>query len=210
MTIEIGGRPMDNLELYPVEDRRILGVINKIRGVGGESYAARGKSELARRNPVKEDTAPLLTYLAHEQEPVTILELGTAYGYSGLHFLLGSPLGRLVTVEYEDEVAKQAQATFDEAGVDATVLTGDATDILAGWTEPIDLFFVDHDKKQYLQHFKAVESYLTPGALIVADNVNDRRSECEDFVKYIFENYKGVRIYPTLAGLLVVKTPYAK
>lgn len=67
------------------------------------------------------------------------------------------------------------------------------------------MFFVDHDKKQYLPHFQAIEPSLAPSALIVADNVNDRRAECGDFVDYVLGKHNGT-ILPTEAGLLVART----
>lgn len=197
----------DNPLFYDESRRRAIEAINAIRGMGGESYAKQGLSELARRNPVKEDTGPALTGYAFDQEPAVVFELGTAYGYSADHIAMGYPQAQIFTVEFDSDVAAQAQDHFDRFGINATVLPGDAADVIARWDgRKVNMFFADHDKKLYLPHFKAMERHLAPGAVILGDNVNDRRAECGDFVEYVLGRYKG-HILPTEAGLLVARVP---
>ena len=63
---------------------------------------------------------------------------------------------------------------------------------------------MDHDKGSYLKDFQLLEPKLPPGAVILADNVNDRRSECADFVDYMQQKY-GATILATECGLLVAQ-----
>ena len=196
--------PMLNKEHFPESKHRLIDAIERIRGQGGEEYE--GGSELARRNPVKPDTAPLLTSLVEGRS--RILELGTAYGFSTLHLAWHG--ADILTVEFDEAVAEQAQDTLNQAGVSAVVSAGTAKDIvhrleLDRAPATFDTIFLDHDKSQYLADFQRFEQHLEVGALILADNVNDRRAECGDFVEYVLDKYGGYTI-PTEAGLLVAET----
>lgn len=191
-----------NLELFREDQREILKVIERIRGQGGEEYS--GGSELARRNPVKADTAPILTAYAAIKRPQNVFEMGTAYGFSALHIGLGSPESQIYTIEFNGDVAVEAQQNLDDAGLKSEVYPGTVVEYLDRLDEDTkyDFVFIDHDKKSYIRDFLLVEQRLAPGALILADNVNDRRRECGDFVDYMIEKYDAT-ILPTEAGLLV-------
>ena|SRR3990167_273327 len=197
------GETMLNPEHFPESQRKIINLIEKLRGKGGEEYA--GSTELARRNPVKDDTGPLLTFLAQNQNPLRILEMGTAYGLSAAYLALGAPNARIVTVEFDAEVAEEAQANLDGAEINAEVFPGTVTQYAAQVDGgKFGAVFIDHDKKSYLPDFLAVKNQLVPGALVVADNVNDRRAETSDFVEYMYAHFKPT-ILPTQAGLLVAQ-----
>lgn len=194
-----------NPEHFPEADRKILAAIEKVRGIGGEAYD--GTTELARRNPVKPDTAPLLSAYTGMREPGQIFEMGTAYGFSALHLALGNHGSRILTVEFDPEVAATAQATLDEAGVDALVMPHSVQEVVASLAPEtrFDMVVIDHDKASYLADFRALEPFLADGALVLADNVNDRRAECGDFVEYMQTHFNFCQIIPTQAGLLVAE-----
>lgn len=195
-----------DLSLFPEKDHQLLAVIAELDGKGGEEYE--GGSEMARRNPVKADTAPALTGFTSAYRPQRVLEMGTAYGFSTLHFVLGNRASRVDTVEFYPDVAEQAQANFERAGADKVTVhatsVGEYAEVLA--QEPVpdrfSMVFIDHDKSRYLEDFMAVENHLAPGCVVLADNVNDRRGECGDFVDYVVDKYPTT-IIPTQAGLLV-------
>jgi len=202
------GEPMLDLNMFPERQYRILAVIERIRGQGGEEYQGSGSTEhKSRRNPVREDTAPLLQAYAALLKPRQIFEMGTAYGFSTLHLGLGSSQSRIITVEFETDVASEAQANLDEAGLEAFVFHGTAESAIRTTVPKPDLVFMDHDKGSYLKDFQLLEPRLVPGALILADNVNDRRSECADFVDYMFAKYPDTEILATECGLLVARVP---
>lgn len=190
-----------NPNQFPEDQRKIIEAIEKIRGQGGEAYE--GSTDLARRNPVKEDTAPLLS--AYVQPGMRVFEMGTAYGFSTLHMALGRPES-ITSVEFEPHVAAEAQTTLQEAEVPAFVFPGTVQEAARRLSpeDKFDLVFIDHDKASYLPDFVALEPHLRPSALILADNVNDRRRECQDFVEYVSGRYNTV-ILPTQAGLLVAQ-----
>ena len=196
-------QPVLNVEHFPESQRKVIELIEHLRGKGGEEYA--GSTELARRNPVKDDTGPLLTFLAGNQNPMRILEMGTAYGLSAAYLALGAPGTKIVTVEFDPDVAIEAQENLDSAEINAEVFPGTVTQYVAQVKGgKFGAVFIDHDKKSYLPDFLAVKGQLIPGALVVADNVNDRRAETLDFVEYMYDKYQPT-ILPTQAGLLVAR-----
>lgn len=186
-------------ELLNETDKEIMIVIDKLRFTGvGEPYSEKG-----RRNPIRDDTGPLLNGLVLMHKPRQIVELGTAYGLSSLWMLLGNA-AQLDTCDFDEKITVAAQQNFVEAGVADRVVvhTGDAGEVLKQYTTPIDLIFLDHEKGLYLPHLKLIEPILQPNALIVADNVNDRRKEAQPFVDYVSQEYH-TKIIPTECGLLI-------
>jgi caffeoyl-CoA O-methyltransferase len=108
-----------------------------------------------------------------------IVEIGTAIGYSTLWLALGQPTdGTIVTIDPDTHRTDRARRWWTAAGVpDARIVqvTAKALDAfeavdsnLAG---PFDLAFVDALKDEYVAYVEAIVPRLTPGALLVADNV---------------------------------------
>ncbi|MBP6757545.1 MAG: class I SAM-dependent methyltransferase, partial [Bacteroidia bacterium] len=51
------------------------------------------------------------------------------------------------------------------------LVVADAKAVIPDITEPIDLVFIDADKKNYLSYYHLLIEKLTTGGLIIADNV---------------------------------------
>jgi len=123
----------------------------------------------------------LLYILARTAEARMILELGTATGYSAIH--LGRACqavgGRLITVEWDREMAKKAENNLHEAGVDevAEVMIGDATELLMAMEGPLDFIFMDIDKEYYADLLPHCHRILRVGGLLVTDNVGFQSSD---------------------------------
>lgn len=205
-----GGNMLLQPEQFPEDRRAIVEAIEKVREHPGHGEPYEGSSEKSGRHPVKPDTTAILATETMRAQPNHIVEMGTAYGFSTLYLGYGAPQAHITTFEFDERVAEEAQEILDGAGLDADVVPGTVEEL--GDTallekDPVDFVFIDHNKGSYLPDFKKIEKYLKPGATILADNVNDRREECQDFVDYMVENY-GAIIIPTGAGLLVAtKTP---
>ncbi len=128
--------------------------------------------------PVGQETGTLLYVLARLGKARTLVEFGTSFGISTLHLaaaLRDNGGGQLITTEFEPTKVAQARAHLEAGGLlDLVELRcGDALETLARDLPPrIDLVLLDGAKALYNDILSLVESHLSPGALILADNVD--------------------------------------
>ncbi|HEX2754819.1 MAG TPA: O-methyltransferase [Candidatus Limnocylindrales bacterium] len=126
---------------------------------------------------VDRDSGRVLAALAAGRR--RIVEVGTAYGYSTLWMALGQPAdGTIVTIDPDRERTERARGWWREAGIAderITVVTAKALDAFAAGDPalagPFDLAFIDALKPEYQAYLDALVPRLSPGALVVADNV---------------------------------------
>src|SRR5215510_1308983 len=103
-----------------------------------------------------------------------VLEIGTFTGYSALMMAEGlPPEGRLVTCEVNSKAEEIARRYFAESphGHKIELRMGPALETIATLSEPLDMVFIDADKKNYPNYYETCLPLLRPGGLIVADNV---------------------------------------
>lgn len=116
----------------------------------------------------------LLQEVSASIKPVSVLEIGTAIGYSTL--LLANtmaPNSKITTIELDEtrlEVARQFLAQANKLD-QIEFITGDAGIVLPSLTGYFDLVFIDAAKGQYLDYLQKVMDKLSPEAVIIADNV---------------------------------------
>ena len=120
----------------------------------------------------------LLYLLARSIGARSVLEIGALGGYSTIWLARAvAPAGTVVTLEANASYAEVASANVARAGfaelVDVRV--GAALDSLpplaAEQRDPFDLVFIDADKQNTPEYFKATLELTRSGGLIVADNV---------------------------------------
>lgn len=103
-----------------------------------------------------------------------VLEIGTFTGYSALMMAAGlSESGRLITCDINPDTAAVAKSFFDRApyGHKIEQCLGPALETIGRLDETFDLAFIDADKENYTNYFKAIYPKMRQGGLIVADNV---------------------------------------
>lgn len=175
----------------------------------GESYAnAEGRHGW--RNPIRSDTGELLRCFVIAQNPARILELGTGHGLSTLHMAAGlHNASRQVihTVEFDAAVAESSQDRFTRCLQPIKVFAGDALEVIPQMTGIYDLVFFDAQKDQYFPQLLALLKYglISNGTLILADNVLDRKMECQAFLNWFVENKVPHFSMNTECGLLVAR-----
>jgi predicted O-methyltransferase YrrM len=134
---------------------------------------------------VQPPSGRLLRTLALAAGARTILEIGTAIGYSALWMAgaLGDE-GRLITIERDADRADTARRNLARAGLDGrvSVIVGDALRYLHKIAGPFDLIFQDGDKRQYEPMLDRLIAILRPGGLLVSDNVLWSGEVVEDYV----------------------------
>lgn len=106
--------------------------------------------------------------------PQLIVEIGTFTGYSALCLAEGlKPNGRLISIDINEELESFTRSFFDRSlyakQIDYRI--ADAQQELANIEGPIDLVFIDADKRNYAKYFDLVIGKMHPGGLILVDNV---------------------------------------
>jgi predicted O-methyltransferase YrrM len=124
---------------------------------------------------VPREDGRLLRILAESAGAQSVVELGTSTGYSGLWLLLALSKtgGRLVTYEIDAGRHAMARGNFERAGFGrlATLVLGDAHEEVTKLEDPVDLVFIDADKKGYPDYLRKLLPLVRPGGLIVAHNM---------------------------------------
>ncbi len=123
---------------------------------------------------VREDTAALLRFLVKSYSPASILEAGTAIGFSAILMAVSSKSGsRIDTVEINPETAAAARKNIAAAELSnrIRVIVGDAAEVLSCLSRSYDMIFIDSAKGQYLHMYEDIKRLLNPGGLLVCDNV---------------------------------------
>jgi caffeoyl-CoA O-methyltransferase len=102
-----------------------------------------------------------------------VLEFGTFTGFSALMMAAALPPdGELVTMELGPKVAEFARTFFarSEHGSKIRLMEGPALDSVKTLKGPFDFAFIDADKTNYPNYYKATVPLLSAGGLIAVDN----------------------------------------
>lgn len=116
----------------------------------------------------------LLAMLSKLQQPTTILEVGTFTGYSALCLAEGlAPGGTLHAIEGDREVAFLASQHFAASPFNEQIELhiAQAKTIISQLPGHFDLVFLDGDKRGYSDYFHLLVDRLSPGGLLLADNI---------------------------------------
>ncbi len=116
----------------------------------------------------------MLKMLAHLLGAKRILEIGTFSGYSALSMAEALPDdGSLFTCDEDPVAIAVAKKYFAESphGKKITLLEGPALESIKSLAGPFDMAFIDADKENYLNYYKAILPLIRTGGLIVVDNV---------------------------------------
>lgn len=152
-------------------DHFLIGMIPESKGILKEM------EEYAKENHVPiitRDIAGLLAVLIKSANIKSILEVGTAIGYSAIHMGLCAGEGfSITTIERNEESAAKAAAYIKQAGMEDSIkiITGDASELLKDIPGSFDMIFVDAAKGQYMEFMKDSIGKLKTGGLFVCDNV---------------------------------------
>ena len=122
------------------------------------------------RKPLQSFFRFLLKYV----KPKSILEVGTAVGFSSLLMSEYAPKDcKITTIEKYEKRIPVAKENFRKYGKDGQIelLEGDAAQVLKGLEGPYDLIFMDAAKGQYLAFMPEVLRLMAPGGLLLSDNV---------------------------------------
>ena len=149
---------------------------------------ARDRGQLA----VSEEDGRFLRLMVASSGARRALEIGGASGYSAIWIGLGlrDTGGRLVTIEYDPERAKELVANVKRAGLAdiVEVVAGDAFKRIPEVQGTFDFVFLDAWKRDYRKFFELVYPRLDRHGLFIAHNVVNKRNEMGDFLEAVQKN----------------------
>ncbi len=117
------------------------------------------------------DGIEYLTRYIKENSVTTILEIGTAIGYSSIKMALVDPKIEIVTIERDLKRYEEALKNVQSFGLgnQITILYEDALNTTLD--KKFDLIFIDAAKSQYIKFFEKFKNNLNESGTIVSDNL---------------------------------------
>lgn len=159
--------------------------------------------EFARRENIPiipHETVAFFRLFLQTMKPKSILEIGTAIGFSALLMAEQVPDAKIMTIDRNEEMigfAKENFARFDQRK-QITLLEGDAVDLLEHIEQRFDLIFMDSAKSKYIVFLPEVLKRLEVGGVVVLDDI----FQGGDVARDIMEVRRGQRtIYRGLQRL---------
>lgn len=156
-------------------DERITTFINSLETENSEILEAIEREALDTYVPIiRKEMQSFLKVLLTIQKPMSILEVGTAVGFSALLMSEYAPEGcEITTIEKYEKRIPIARENFQRAGKEKqiTLIEGDAQEVLEGLKGSYDFIFMDAAKGQYIHYMPEVLRLLKAGGTLVSDNV---------------------------------------
>ncbi|PXV93491.1 putative O-methyltransferase YrrM [Lachnotalea glycerini] len=123
---------------------------------------------------IRKETQNLLKVLLKIKQPLNILEVGTAIGFSAI--LMGeysSKACKITTIEKYHKRIPIAKANFIRANMQDKIklLEGDALEIMSSLNEQYDFIFMDAAKAQYINFLPQIRRLLIDDGVLISDNV---------------------------------------
>ena len=168
-----------------------------------------GTPRTQRLRQVPSEAGRFLALMAAAAPPGPMIEIGASGGYSGLWLSLACRLHgrRLTTFEILPKKADLARETFSLTGVKDLIdlVEGDALSLLTGY-DGIAFCFLDAEKEDYPAFYDLVVPRMSPGGLLLADNVINHKDILAPFTERALadERLDGV-VVPIGNGVLLCR-----
>ncbi len=132
-----------------------------------EEFAAENSIPISQPETIK-----LLELLIKIGNVKSILEVGTAIGYSAIR-MAGAGAEHIDTIEINHDAAAFAEKSIKRAGFEnrIRIFEGDAREVLKELGGSYDLIFIDAAKAQYNEFFTHCMRMLKPGGILFSDNI---------------------------------------
>lgn len=139
-------------------------------------------------NTTPED-AMMLRILVESRQAKRGVEVGSATGFGAINMGVAFERtgGHLYTIDIDPQMIKATKDNLKKVGLEKTVtaIEGDALKVLPTLEGEFDFVFIDALKRDYFKYFKAIESKLKKGAVVVADNTIRSARDMRDFLDFM-------------------------
>ena len=136
---------------------------------------------------IMDDTLEYIYKLYEGKKINTILEIGTAVGYSAICFTkFLNEDGIIDTIERDEKRIEEAKSNIKKAKVEnnINIIYGDAVEILPTINKKYDMIFIDAAKGKYPFFLKEALRMLNKDGIILADNILYKGYVMSDYNKH--------------------------
>ncbi|MFI3176547.1 MAG: O-methyltransferase [Eubacteriales bacterium] len=158
-----------------IVDERMVAFINSLDAGHTKELEALEAYAIETYVPIiRREMQSLLKLLLAIKQPKSILEVGTAIGFSTLLMSEYAPTDcHITTIENYEKRIPIAKKHIKEAGKEEriTLIEGDATQVLQELKGSYDFIFMDAAKAQYINFLPHAIRLLEPGGILISDNV---------------------------------------
>ncbi len=134
---------------------------------------------------IMDDTLEVIEGVMLNKKVNSILEIGTATGYSAICFSnFIDENGKIDTIERDEERIIQAKENIKIVNKKINILEGDAIEILPTLNEKYDMIFIDAAKGKYPFFLKEALRLLKDDGIIFADNILYKGYVMSDYNKH--------------------------
>ncbi len=128
--------------------------------------------------PVNREQGRFLYQTVRALQAKRVVEFGTSFGISTIYLAAGlrdNGGGVVIGSELIEDKAETARGNLSTAGLEAytDIRTGDARQTLSDPGGPVDLVLLDGGPAMYTEILQLLVPRLRPGALVIADNMDD-------------------------------------
>lgn len=136
---------------------------------------------------IMDDTLEYIYELYNDKKISSILEIGTAVGYSAICFTkFLSDDGIIDTIERDEQRIEEAKINVKKAEVEKqiNIISGDAVEILPTINKKYDMVFIDAAKGKYPIFLEHALRLLKNDGIILADNILYKGYVMSDYNKH--------------------------
>lgn len=129
---------------------------------------------LAHKNnvPIMQDaTSEFIFSFIKKHNVKSVLEIGTAVGYSAIQFALVDESVKVTTIEIDIDRTIQAIKNVEKCGLKSRIKIINNDALSCDINEKFDLIFIDAAKAQYEKFFEKFKANLNPKGAIISDNL---------------------------------------
>lgn len=119
-----------------------------------------------------DDGMDFLTEFINKNKVNSVLEIGSAIGYSAIMMALANPRLKIVTIEKDEERYLEAIKNIKKLKLEnqITLIYKDALEV--NIKDKFDLIFIDAAKGQNMKFFERFSNNLNNNGYIITDNIN--------------------------------------
>lgn len=158
-----------------IVEERLVAYLHSLETENSEILEQIEKEALDTGVPIiRKEMQSFLKVLLRMKRPLHLLEVGTAVGFSAILMSEYVPEEcKITTIENYEKRIPIARENFKRAGKEdqITLIEGDAFEVLKTLQGPYDFIFMDAAKGQYIAYLPEVMRILSPGGILVSDNV---------------------------------------